>query len=106
MKRVFLILAFTGCVTIPHLTDAQLKWATTKWPEMPAAELEHGRALYVTRCGSCHTPPEPAEVMGKDDGDMVREMSDRAKLSPEEQQAVLRFLEVATTARPTGVAHR
>jgi hypothetical protein len=106
MKRIVLFLAFTACVSIPHLTPTQLSWAATKWPDAQPGELEHGRTLYVTRCGSCHTTPTPAELKAENDDDMVKEMSDRAKLTPAEQQAVLRFIEAATTPPPPGVAVR
>ena len=42
--------------------------------------------------------------MGQTDADMVKEMADRAKLTTEEQQAVMRFVEAATTS--AGVATR
>jgi hypothetical protein len=106
MKRIALFLVFTACVSIPHLTPAQLQWASTKWPDAHAGELEHGRSLYVTRCGSCHSAPTPAELKAENDDDMVKEMSDRAKLTAEEQQAVLRFIEAVTTPEPAGVAVR
>jgi hypothetical protein len=106
MKRIALFLVFTACVSIPHLTPSQLSWAATKWPDARAGELEHGRSLYVTRCGSCHTAPTPAEVKAENDADMVKEMADRAKLTPSEQQAVLRFIEAVTEPAPAGVAAR
>jgi hypothetical protein len=107
MKRAFLfVVVLAGCVTIPHLTPAQLAWASSKWPDVQMAELEKGRSIYVTRCGSCHTAPSPAEVMEQNDADMVREMSERAKLTPAEQQAVMRFVEAASNGGAAGVAAR
>ena len=106
MKRGVVFLLCAGCVSIPHLTAAQVEWASTKWPETRADELEHGRSIYVSRCGSCHAAPEPKEVMQQTDADMVKEMADRAKLTPEEQQAVMRFLEAATNSPMSKVAQR
>jgi hypothetical protein len=106
MKRalLFLGLGLTACVSIPHVTPAQLAWASSKWPDAQMAELEKGRSLYVTRCGSCHAAPAPAEVMEQKDADMVREMAERAKLTPIEQQAVMRFIEAATSVGVSSVA--
>jgi hypothetical protein len=106
MKRLMALVLLTGCVTIPQLTPTQLAWATAKWPDAQAAELEHGRSLYVTRCSSCHAPPSPDEVMAQNDADMMKEMVDRAKLTPVEQQALMRYVEAAASPGAPGVAHR
>jgi cytochrome c1 len=106
MKRAVAFILLAGCVSVPHLTPGQLAWATAKWPDAQGAELEQGRSIYVTRCSSCHSAPAPQEVMEQKDDDMVKEMVERAKLSPQEQQAVMRFLEAATSPGKAGVAQR
>ena len=95
-------------MTLKYTLSAAI--AATLWLFATAAPAQdraaEGEQLFRTRCGSCHTVPEPAEVMAQTDADMVKEMADRAKLSPEEQKAVMRFVEAAANAPPTGVAAR
>lgn len=95
-----------GCAAaVPHVTAEQVAWAAERWPAARVQQLEHGRSLYVTRCSSCHAAPAPAEVAALGTEEMVKEMAERARLSDEEQQLVLQFVE-AVTSSPAKVASR
>ncbi len=107
MKRLLAILLLTtACMTVPRLSASQLAWATAKWPTVNAEALEHGRTLYVSRCGGCHVAPDPAEIVAKRDEGTFQEMADRAHLTAEEQEQLMHFVEAAASAGEPGVASR
>jgi cytochrome c5 len=82
----------------PSAADAQRGQAT--FPDLTLDELSQGRALYVSRCGSCHALKRPAELSGARWQEEVDEMRDKngVKLSDAEAQAIVRFLTVAATS--------
>jgi len=103
IRRIFLsaaltAIAFAGCATaIPHLSQQQLSWAQAKWPGLDSEALEHGRSLYVNRCSACHEAPGPTDF---DPATLIGEMADRAKLTKEEQQLVIQFVETVRAQGP------
>ena len=63
-------------------------------------ELEHGRKLVVSKCGSrCHQPPMPNDHTAREWPHALDEMAPRAALSTDERSAIERYL-VAMTKRP------
>jgi cytochrome c5 len=104
MKLLAALLLLTACVTVPRLSASQLAWASTKWPDATAESLEHGRALYVSKCGGCHVAPEPAEVLQTERDGKFQEMADRAHLSDDEKVQLLKFVEAAASPGAPGVA--
>lgn len=66
----------------------------------PLAELQAGLAIYRSHCGGCHmlfpADSQPADQWPK----WVQEMSERSKLTPEEEQTLTHYL-VALSQRAT-----
>ena len=89
-----------GSSPIPQPTAADASRGTAHFPDLTLAELEQGRSLYVSRCGSCHTLKRPAELAPQQWDQEVREMREKngVKLSDAEAQAIVRYLTVAATA--------
>jgi cytochrome c553 len=77
MYRVVLILgALAGCsASLPTATATDASRA-----HLELADLQHGRALVVSKCGSCHRPPLPTEHGAAEWPLMLDEMSARANL--------------------------
>jgi cytochrome c553 len=102
MVAAVAVLTFGACATaIPHLSQQQLSWAQGQWPSADRESLEHGRSLYVTRCSACHAAPPPSEV---DEDELVAEMADRAHLSSQEQELVVRFLQASKSGQKAQLA--
>jgi mono/diheme cytochrome c family protein len=92
-------LAGCGGSPIPHPTAADAARGTAHFPDLTLSELSHGRTLYVSRCGSCHTLKRPAELKPEQWEQEVGEMRAKngVKLSDQEMQAIIRYLSVAAT---------
>ena len=94
---VALATCFAG--RVPALRPEQIRWAGTRWPGATEASLEEGRRLYVARCGGCHNLYPPAEVPPGRWPEIVRKMSPQARLTPEQEVGILRYL-LAVTSQP------
>jgi len=85
--------AFAGCVgQVPDPTDAHVAAAAAQWPGTTRATLAQGRRLYVDRCSGCHSLVLPSAQPPGSWPSAVDEMADRARLSPREATAVIRYL--------------
>ncbi len=56
------------------------------------ASLNKGYNLYVNKCGSCHYLYRPAKFEAAKWKKDLPEMSDRAKITKEEQDLILKYL--------------
>lgn len=63
-----------------------------------ASTLGTGRAIYVTKCASCHVPATVAAHAGEWPR-IIREMAPRTKLTPEQEHAVLAYVLAAERAK-------
>jgi mono/diheme cytochrome c family protein len=93
-------LAACGGSAIPEPTVADASRGSAHFPDLTLSELQHGRTLYVSRCGSCHTLKRPAELSATQWQGEVEEMRNKngVKLSDAEAKAIVRYLAVAATA--------
>jgi hypothetical protein len=82
----------------PVATEADATRAQTRWPGITVAELNHGRKIYLGRCGSCHLPPEPSAYAVEAWPGHVREMAERAGLAGDDATAVIRYVQVMAGA--------
>jgi mono/diheme cytochrome c family protein len=106
VKRLFLAtlwlagLAACGASPIPQPTVADASRGSAHFPDLTLNELNHGRTLYMSRCGSCHVLKRPAELPAEQWQVEVTEMRSKngVKLSDAEAQAIVRYLAVAATA--------
>jgi hypothetical protein len=93
-----------GCAAaLQHPVPQDAEWAQTRWPETTLSDLQHGRALYVQKCAGCHNLHLPQEYEPDEWEGYVAYMVADARLNPDEQTAITRFL-VAASARARGVA--
>ncbi|MDA7880966.1 cytochrome c [Akkermansiaceae bacterium] len=65
------------------------------WPD-----ISLGHAVYMRKCGECHEHLLPDEIKSDNWHVYVPKMAWRAGISPEEQQALLAYLEVAAKEKP------
>jgi mono/diheme cytochrome c family protein len=93
-------LAACGSSAVPEPTVADANRGSAHFPDLTLSELQQGRTLYVSRCGSCHTLKRPTELPPEQWQKEVGEMRDKngVKLSDAEAQAIVRYLAVAATA--------
>ncbi len=93
-------LAACGGSAMPQPTAADASRGTAQFPDLTLAELEQGRSLYVSRCGSCHTLKRPSELAPQQWDHEVAEMREKngVELSDAEARAIVRYLTVAATA--------
>jgi mono/diheme cytochrome c family protein len=68
-----------------------------------AATLETGRKVFLNRCIGCHALPEIARYDAGRIPSIVNWMSDRANLTPEQREALVKYLlTVRANSRPPG----
>ena len=93
-------LAACGGSRVPMPTAADASRASVHFPDVTLSELSHGRTLYVSRCGSCHTLKPPAELSAQQWQAEVSDMRAKngVKLSDDEAQAIIRYLTVAANS--------
>ncbi len=86
-------LLISGCgIVIPPVTPDLVRTAQGRWPEITDHQLEQGRALYTTRCNTCHHLHDPRDEGEAEWPKYVAEMGDKAKLSQGEKDLILRYL--------------
>lgn len=93
-------LAATACApAIPRVTPDAATRAGVDF-----ARLSAGRELYVGNCGGCHRLARPGERTAADWATHMPEMSQEAKLTPDETAAVTQYLSafarIETTPSP------
>lgn len=86
---------------LDHPTPQDAEWAQRDWPGTTVKDLAQGRALYVDKCSSCHNLHLPSEYSPEEWKGYVAYMVTEAKLTPEEQRAIARYL-AAASARSRG----
>jgi mono/diheme cytochrome c family protein len=84
----------TGCQSnlssAPPITSSFLQAGVTE--NADGRTLAQGRALFVNRCIQCHALPEVARFDAPRLTAIVAKMSGRANLSPEQHEAVRKYL--------------
>jgi len=98
---VALVAACSAALDHPTAQDAE--WASREWPGTTVQNLAAGRTLYVDKCSGCHNLHMPAEHTPEEWKGYVAYMTSEAKITPEEAQAISRYL-AATSARGRGMA--
>jgi hypothetical protein len=88
-----------GGSPIPQPTAGDASRGAAHFPNLTLAELEQGRGLYVSRCGSCHALKRPAELAPHQWEPEVTKMREEngVSLSDAEARAIVRYLTVAAT---------
>lgn len=87
-------LLLAGCETTvtnaPPITAPLLRAGARE--HAGAQVLTEGRSVLLNRCIQCHAPPEVAKFSPDRLRRIVAVMSDRAHVSPPEQEALLKYL--------------
>jgi mono/diheme cytochrome c family protein len=85
---------------VPEPTSADASRGSAHFADLTLSELNQGRSLYLSRCGSCHVLKRPAELAPEQWQVEVGEMRSKngVKLSDVEAQAIVRYLTIAATA--------
>ena len=100
MKQALLVaavIAFAGCARRmpPRATATDAQRAN-----MTVAELETGRSLVISKCGSrCHQPPMPNDHTALEWPKAMDEMSPRAAITADQRRAIERYMVAMTTKR-------
>jgi hypothetical protein len=93
VKRAAMLVFVLACTKpIAHPTTADVTRAAATRPQTTIEELEHGRTLYVQRCGNCHEAYQPNAYASDAWPKQVDEMAERAKLAASDRELVVLFL--------------
>lgn len=61
-------------------------------PGANISDLQAGRKLYVSKCGSCHTLVLPEKYSADQWQSLVDKMETKAKITPDEKRLIVRYL--------------
>lgn len=84
---------------LPRPTEMDHTRASARWPGLGPTDLEDGRSLYVSRCGSCHAHVGPYARSPEAWPHEVERMSERAGLDEHERELVTRYIVTMSEAR-------
>jgi cytochrome c5 len=98
--RSLLVLALScGCTSaFPSPSSVDVERARARWADATLEGLKEGRELYLAKCGACHALKAPSDLAPDAWPHAVRDMSDEARLSDGERDAIVRYL-VTMSAR-------
>ena len=87
------LLILAGCAA-PLLmpTQQDLALVSTDGYTTNLDSLREGYNLYLNKCGSCHYLYRPTKFTGEKWRKELPEMAEKAKLSPEQQELILKYL--------------
>lgn len=97
LVRPLLALALTGAAcssAFPPPGAAEVGAVKARDPSARVENLEHGRALYLGKCGSCHMLIEPGQFAAEAWPAKVERMQgeERVHLAPDEARDLVRYL--------------
>ena len=72
-------------------TEAELTAGKTKFADLTKDNLIKGRSIYYDACVHCHEPKNISEFSLDEFSGILNNMARKAKLTPEEKDAVLRY---------------
>lgn len=91
--------AAAACATpFPHPGTAEVGALHARDPGARLEDLEHGRSLYLGKCGGCHLVIEPARFPADVWPEKVERMNQerRVTLAPDELRDITRYLVAAS----------
>ncbi|HEX4640522.1 MAG TPA: hypothetical protein VH252_04000 [Chthoniobacterales bacterium] len=101
MKRILFFVALPACAVILVSCETGLKSAppvtaafvgADRSGKADAQTLEAGRKVFLNRCIACHALPDVAHYDSARIPRIVGWMSDRARLTPEQHDALVKYL--------------
>src|SRR5690606_29653859 len=60
------------------------------------ATITHGKTVYEAKCGTCHALPLPSAHSAEEWPEWVKKMAPQAKLSADDEEAVLHYVLAAS----------
>jgi mono/diheme cytochrome c family protein len=86
--------ALFGCAGTPYPrpVQADIAVAQKQRAAVTLEDLEQGRSLYLSRCGSCHQAVDPKSVAPSKWPHEVEEMRERAKLDADDVDNIVLYL--------------
>ena len=102
VRVIALCVLAAACATvqIPRPTEEDARRAAAARPGTSVAELDRGRALYVSRCASCHRLRDPRSERAESWPERVDEMRKRARLNAEEADLLVLYLMTMASSSP------
>jgi mono/diheme cytochrome c family protein len=85
------VLALAGC-GVPRVTPELVTIAQHRDPAASADRLEAARALYVTRCSSCHSLNLPRDYDEREWHEWLPKMGRKAKLDRAQEGEIMAFI--------------
>ena len=89
---------------LPIAGPDDLSRGVRRFPDLTTEELAAGRALFASRCGSCHQPPAPTSRPPIEWPGEIQEMRERARLSEKDMQLIERYVVTMSEAPPRSAA--
>lgn len=99
-------IAVAGCIpprkegSAPEVDAAMVARAQASDAKVDAARLTHGREMLMTRCTECHKRPGPESEDADDWPSVAERMGKKAKMEPDDRQAMLAYLLAARAPEP------
>jgi len=96
---------FAGCETTPSSgrttsdTAPELDTAAATAAGLQTEDLVNAKALYVAKCARCHKFYDPAHYSDSEWQSWMSKMSRKARLQPEQEQLLSRYLQAYRTTR-------
>jgi uncharacterized membrane protein len=82
-----------GCGTvIPRVTPELIAIAEKREKTVNSETLERSRALYITRCSSCHSLNDPRDYTESEWPDWMHKMARKAKINATQEHELLLFV--------------
>lgn len=91
-----------GAGSFPAPTAKNVAYAERHGQVTTLPTLKVGRKLYLSRCSSCHGLKAPEFLAPEKWPEVVRDMADNAKITPDQERAITQYLvSVSAAARDT-----
>ena len=93
LQLISLFLLFQGCVAPLILpTEQDVERAQSDGKNVSLETLKTGHSLYQNKCGGCHYLYRPAKFSEEKWRSEMPEMSEKSKITTEEQEIILNYL--------------
>lgn len=90
--RLALVLALGAAAGCAGMSPPAATALDASRANVALAELQTGRKLLITKCGSCHRPPLPSAHSRNEWPSKLDEMSERSKLDVVQRQRIEQYL--------------
>lgn len=92
MKPILIALLFVASVACTTQIYTPSEMNVNKVEPASLAELQQGHDLFQNNCGKCHKLPKPNKLSNQDWTKILKKMSVKAKLNPDQSDLIYRYL--------------